>query len=45
MDMEEINEPEPKTEPKVNKNESCFDSCVPKSWQEEGSFWNHPAGK
>lgn len=28
-----------------NTNKSCFDSCVPKSWLEEGSFWNHPAGK
>uniref|UniRef100_A0A336MPX0 Mitochondrial pyruvate carrier n=1 Tax=Culicoides sonorensis TaxID=179676 RepID=A0A336MPX0_CULSO len=23
---------------------SCFDKCVPKSWLEEGSTWNHPAG-
>ncbi|XP_063708180.1 mitochondrial pyruvate carrier-like protein [Culicoides brevitarsis] len=35
----EADKPAPKTAEK-----SIFDSCVPKSWLEEGSFWNHPAG-
>lgn len=47
--MEDESENETKintnTSTNTNKNKSIFDQCVPKSWLEEGSFWNHPAGE